>query len=109
MTKWPHCPPKGAVNVPAGEYTLSLKVWVDQGHAVKNIYLSFEDSKLEIPIDLSGVERRKWVTIEKTINKPKASGPNDQFRIEIRKKDVPATKAAKLFIDDIAIRKLVKK
>jgi beta-glucanase (GH16 family) len=101
--------PKGAVNIPAGDYTLSLKIWIDQGHAVKKIYLSFEDPQMEIPIDISGWERRKWVTIERKISKEKASGQNDQFRIEIRKNDVPKERAAKLFIDDIAIRKVAKK
>lgn len=101
--------PQGAVNIPAGDYNLSLSIWLDQGRAVTKLYLSFENPKMEIPIELTGLERRKWITIEKKINKPESSGPNDQFRIEIRKSDVPKEKAAKLFIDDIGIRKVVKK
>lgn len=98
--------PEGAIDIPAGEYTLSLKVFREQGRAVKKIYLSFENPALEIPIDLSGLPRREWVTIEKKISKTAPSSPNDQFRIEIRGEDVPAIKAAKLYIDDIAIRKV---
>ena len=101
--------PQGAVNIPAGDYNLSLSIWLDQGRAVRQLYVSFENPKMEIPIELTGLERRKWITIEKKINKPESSGPNDQFRIEIRKSDVPKEKAAKLFIDDIGIRKVVKK
>ena len=98
--------PEGAINIPAGEYNLSLKVWLDEGRLTKQIYLSFENPKLEIPIDLSKLERRKWVTIEHQISKPTASSSNDQFKIEVRKEDVPEIKAVKFFIDDIAIRKV---
>ena len=97
--------PEGAIDIPAGEYDLSLKVWVDNGRAVDTLYLSFENPRLEIPIDLSDIERRKWVTIEERISKPADSSLNDQFKIEIRKENVPEIKAVRLFIDDIAIRK----
>ena len=99
--------PEGAIDIPAGEYILSLKVWLDQGRAVDQLYLSFEDPQLEIPIELSGVERRQWVTLEQRISKPTASSATDQFKIEIRQKDVPPVRVAptKLFIDDITIRK----
>ena len=96
--------PEGAVNIPAGDYTLSIKVWLDQGRVLNKFYLSFENPKLEIPIDLTGLERRKWLTIEKKFSKATASSATDQFKIEIRKEDVPEIKPAKLFIDDIAIR-----
>jgi len=100
--------PKGAINIPSGEYELSLNVYLEQGRAVEQFYLSFENPKLEIPIDLSGLERRKWTTIKKKISRPSASSPADQFKIEVRKEDVPAIKAAKFFIDDIEIRKVKK-
>lgn len=98
--------PEGAVNIPAGEYNLSLKVWLEQGRAVRNIYLAFENPQMEIPIDLTGLPRREWVTIEKRISRTTPSSANDQFRIEIREEDVPKIKAAKLYIDDIAIREV---
>jgi beta-glucanase (GH16 family) len=100
--------PEGAVNIPEGDYELSLKIWLDQGRAVKKIYLSFENPELEIPIDLTGLERRKWITIEKKITKEKVSMANDRFRIEVRKEDVPEKKASKFFIDDIEIRPVKK-
>ena len=61
---------------------------------------------MEIPIDLTGLERRKWTTITKKITRPTGSSPTDQFKIEVRKEDVPKIKAAKFFIDDIEVRKL---
>lgn len=95
--------PEGAVSIPEGDYTLSMKVWLDQGRAVQQLYLSFENPKMEIPIDLRGLERRKWITIEKQLWKTEASSKNDQFKIEVRKEDVPKEKASRFYIDDIEI------
>ena len=95
--------PEGAINIPAGEYTLSLRVFKKQGRDVKRVYLSFENPKLEIPIDLSEVKRNQWTTIEKRFSKPEGSNTSDQFKIEVRKEDVPEIKAVKFYIDDIAI------
>lgn len=95
--------PEGAIDIPEGEYNLSLKVWLDQGRAVEKLYLSFENPKMEISIDLTDLERRQWVTIEKTISKTTSSSKTDQFKIEVRKEDVQEKKASRFFIDDIAI------
>ncbi|UMB54066.1 family 16 glycosylhydrolase [Lutibacter sp. A64] len=101
--------PEGAINIPAGEYTFSMKVWLDQGRIADKIYVSFENPKLEIEFkDLSKLERRQWITLESTISKTEASAKNDQLKIEIRKEDLPKDKAPKLFIDDIAIKKTIK-
>ena len=98
--------PEGAINIPRGEFELSLNVYLEQGRAVEKFYLSFENPKMEILIDLTGLERRKWTTITKKITRPTGSSPTDQFKIEVRKEDVPKKKAGKFFIDDIEIRKL---
>lgn len=97
--------PKGAVNIPAGDYILSIKIYLEQGHMTEKIYLGMEDGPIETAIDLTGKERRKWLTIEQKISKTTASSSNDQFRIEVRQEDVPKDRAAKFYIDDIAIRK----
>lgn len=96
--------PEGTIDIPAGNYILSLQIYLEQGRAVEKLYLSFENPKLEIPIDLTGLERRNWISIEKEFEKTAASTPTDQFKIEVRQEDVPAIKAAKFYIDDIAIR-----
>ena len=98
--------PQGAINIPVGEYKLSLKVWLDEGRLTDKFYISFENPKLEIPIDISKLERRKWLTIEKRISKPTSSTEKDQLKIEIRKEDVPEIKPVKFFIDDITLSKV---
>lgn len=99
--------PKGAINIPAGDYSIAMKVWLDQGRITDKIHVSFEDPKLEIEfLDLKGLPRKEWITIEQTFSKTKASSDEDQFKIEIHKEDLPETKAAKLYIDDIEIKKV---
>lgn len=97
--------PPGAINIPEGEYVLSLKVWMDQGRPVEKMYLSFEDSGQELIIDLSKLGRRKWISIDQAFTKTTSSTDTDQFKIEIRKGDAPKSKAVKFFIDDITIKK----
>jgi hypothetical protein len=99
--------PKGAINIPAGEYMFSMKVWLDQGRIADKIHVSFENPKWSIEFkDLSKLARRQWITLEAKISKPVASAIDDQLKIELRKEDLPQDKAPKLFIDDIAIQKI---
>lgn len=102
--------PEGALNVPAGEYTLSMKVWLDQGRVAKKIHVAFADPQLEVVFDgLEKLPRRQWVTVAQKISKPTPSSSKDQLSIEIRREDLPPAKAAKLYIDDIAIEPRAKK
>ena len=101
--------PEGAINLPAGDYTFSMKVWLDQGKIADKIHVSFLNPKLDIEFnDLSKLARRQWVTVEAKISKMKASAKNDQLKIEIRKEDLPKDKAPRIFIDDITIKKAIK-
>lgn len=99
--------PKGAINIPTGDYKISIKIWLDQGRIADKIHVAFQNPRLEMEFDnLKDLPRRQWVTIEKTISRLEASSKEDQLLIEIRKEDLPKTKAARLFIDDIAIEKV---
>lgn len=99
--------PEGAINLPAGKYKLSMKVWLDQGRIADKIHVSFQNPGLDVVFkDLAKLPRRQWITVEADINKTAASAKNDQLKIEIRKEDLPKDKAPKLFIDDIAIKKI---
>ena len=100
--------PEGALNIPPGEYLLSLNVWLAQGRAVDKFYLQMKDSGLEIPIEIKDLPRQEWVTVEKQISVTKGSTKMDQFTIEVRKADVPKKKATKFFIDEISIKKAKK-
>lgn len=98
--------PEGAMDLPLGEFVLSLKVYPEQGRAVKNFYIDFMGTDLSIPIKLEGLEKRKWTTIEKIINISGNSSAYSQMKIVVKAEDVPQIKAAKFYIDDIAIHPL---
>ena len=98
--------PEGSLNLEAGDYSLSMKIWLDQGRVADRIYVILQNPKLELEFtDLKSKPRRQWVTVEASISRTKASAEDDGMQIEIRKEDLPKTKAAKLFIDDITIKK----
>jgi beta-glucanase (GH16 family) len=99
--------PEGAIDIPAGAYTLSMKVWLDKGRVTDTIHVTLQNPKVELKFaDLKKLERRQWVTVETIFNRTKPSADDDGMVIEIRKVDLPETKAAKLFLDDIAIKKV---
>ncbi len=98
--------PEGALKIPAGDFTLSMKVWLDQGRVTDKIHITLQNPKLEVTFSgLKKLNRRKWVTIQKKISRSQPSAVNDQLKLEIRKEDLPKTKAAKIYIDDIVIKK----
>lgn len=99
--------PKGALSLPAGEYNLSMKVWLDQGRITDSIHVTLMNPKTELTFSgLKKLPRKEWVTIETKVSRTAASADDDGMIIEIRKEDLPETKAAKFFIDDIEIKKL---
>ena len=98
--------PEGSLSLEAGNYKLSAKVWLDQGVVADKIHMVLQDPELEVTFsDLRKLPRREWITVEKTISRTVASGAKDAIAIEIRKEDLPKTRAAKFFIDDIVIKK----
>ena len=100
--------PMGAINLPADDYKLSCKIYLEQGHMTKNLYLGIKEENLEFKIDLTNKPRREWITVEKTFTKKSDSTSTDQFRIEVRKEDVPKDRPCKFYLDDIEIRKVKK-
>lgn len=99
--------PEGSVNISEGNFTISMKLWLDNGRIADKIHVSLTNPSVDIEFDnLKSLERRKWIEVKKNFNRQKPSFTNDQMIIEIRKEDLPDTKAAKLFIDDIEIKKV---
>ena len=97
--------PEGSLKLEAGEYTISAKVWLDQGVIADKISIVLQDPELKVSFtDLRKLPRRAWVTVESKISRKIASGKKDAMAIEINKADLPKTRAAKLFIDDIVIK-----
>jgi beta-glucanase (GH16 family) len=98
--------PEGSLKLPAGDYNLSMKVWLDQGRITDSIHVTLMNPKSDLIFSgLKKLPRKEWVTIETKVSRKEASASNDGLIIEIKKEDLPETKAAKLYIDDIEIKK----
>ncbi|MDW5288046.1 family 16 glycosylhydrolase [Formosa sp. PL04] len=98
--------PEGALKLPAGDFILSMKVWLDQGRVANKIHIVFDDPKIDVVFpNLDKLARRQWVTVEAKVSRKSASAVTDKMHIEIHKSDLPKNRAAKLFIDDITIKK----
>lgn len=99
--------PKGALKLSKGNYELSAKVWLDQGRITDTIHVTLMNPKLNLQFNgLKKMPRLEWVTVKTTFSRIEASTVDDGIIIELKKEDLPPTKAAKLFIDDIEITKV---
>ena len=99
--------PEGSLKLPAGDFVLSMKVWLDEGRITDKIHVVLQNPLVELTFtDLKKLQRRQWVTIEARFSRNQVSEVNDNMKIEIRKENLPETKAAKLLIDNIKITKI---
>ncbi len=98
--------PEGAVDLRKGNYKLTCKIYLDQGHLTKNLYLGLKEENIEIKINLLHKPRRQWVSVEHLFSKNKNSTTADQFIIEVRGEDIPKDRPCKFYLDDITIEKV---
>ncbi|MBC3759197.1 family 16 glycosylhydrolase [Hyunsoonleella sp. SJ7] len=99
--------PDGVLGLPIGNFKLSMKVWLDQGRITDSIHVTLINPKTELVFSgLRKLPRKEWVVINKNFYRSEASSHDDGMIIRIKKENLPETKAAKFFIDDIEIRAL---
>lgn len=104
--------PEGALELPAGDFIVKVKVWLDKGRVPEKFHVNLIDPAVSVVFDgLSKMERQTWLTLEKKITRNAASSKEDQLSIEVYKADLPFAKAmkkrnkARFLIDDIEIEK----
>lgn len=96
--------PKGGVNLPPGEYELSMKILLKHGNQPQHLRVTLRSPEVVIPpFELNDYPRGKWITIRQTFAKPTASSPDDQIRLAVLAQDLEQG-AGDFFIDDIEIR-----
>ncbi len=96
--------PKGAINLPAGEYEISFKIWLRHGWHVENLYLGLTSPEVKIePFELTNGERGGWITMKKRFTKTQASNPDDQLSIHVYKDELPPG-SVDFYLDDIQIK-----
>lgn len=94
----------GSVNIPAGDYILSMKVWIAPGSTVQRIRPILEEPWLQIdPIEFNQTATRgQWVTLSQKFTRNEASTAKDRLRLVVEAGDVPEGSST-LFIDDVCI------
>lgn len=97
--------PARAVDIPAGEFQLSMQVMLTDDCDVEKLEVSLADPEIMLePFDLTEIERGKWVTLRQTFTRDSKSGQRDRLRIRFSKKDIKQG-VGELFIDDISLTK----
>lgn len=97
--------PARAVDIPAGEFELSMQVMVGEDCDVESFSVSLADPEIELePFDLKGLKKGTWATLKQGFQRDAASGQRDRMRLRFLKKDVQEGTGA-LYIDDISIVK----
>jgi beta-glucanase (GH16 family) len=95
--------PYGSISIPAGDFELSMKVYIEPGSSVKNIRTVLEQPWLQLkPIDISTLAQGKWVSVSQTFTRSSASETKDRLRIIL---DNHQSGESTIYIDDISIVK----
>ena len=94
--------PKGSISLPAGDYDLSFKIYLNHG-IQPDFSMDLQSPNVSLPFSLKDVEREKWVTLTRRFTKTSASNPDDHMVIQVLAKDIP--KATRdFYLDDIEIK-----
>lgn len=95
--------PAGSVDIPAGDYVLSAKVWVEAQNNATSLRISLSDPTVELPtIDLSDVSEGQWITVKRPFTRNEPSTAKDRLTISLHNENAPAGSSS-VFIDDISI------
>ncbi|WP_066627793.1 family 16 glycosylhydrolase [Labilibacter marinus] len=94
--------PFKSMQLETGEFTFSMKVWLEPNSAIDEIDVIFEDPWLINSFDLTGIETGKWVVLTRNFTRNQVSGSNDRIRLRIESGDVSGTSST-LYIDDISV------
>ena len=99
--------PNGAINLPSGDNVIKMKVWIDPTTTVSKVRAILRNPYKIININLTGVEKGKWVEVSQTFNRSQASATSivdgDRLEIQIQAADVTSTNTL-LYIDDISFQ-----
>ncbi|OEK08655.1 hypothetical protein A8C32_04185 [Flavivirga aquatica] len=97
--------PPGSLDIPAGANKINMNVWIDPGTTVNTLTVLLERPFRRIDVDLTGVEKGKWVSVSTSFSRSAASDTNisngDRIRLQVRPANVVGTNAL-FYVDDIS-------
>ncbi len=100
--------PYGSSALPAGSNDIKFKIWIDSGTTLNSIDITLNNPWLKITVDLTGVEKGKWVEISKSFSRNAASNlsltSGDRIQITVNSANIIGTQSL-FYIDDISFSK----
>lgn len=97
--------PPGSINLKAGKYTVSMKVWMKLHSNLASLQVSLKDAKIDLPpLDLDELEEAKWVTLELPLTLDSDTSTDEQLEITVFDGDSSEI-IGLLYVDDISIQK----
>jgi beta-glucanase (GH16 family) len=99
--------PFGSSDLPAGDNVLNFKIWIDPSTEISKLDFVLNNPWMKTTVELSGVEKGKWVELSANFNRNASSVVNlnsgDRLQITVNSADISSTE--KLFyIDDISFK-----
>lgn len=99
--------PFGSLNLPSGNNEINFKVWIDPGTSASKIDFVLYNPWTKITVDLTNVEKGKWVGLSKEFTRNSASDlsltAGDRVQITLSSTNISSSEAL-LFIDDISFK-----
>ncbi|MGA9637870.1 T9SS type A sorting domain-containing protein [Flavobacterium sp.] len=99
--------PYGAINLPTGSNEIKMKVWIDPSITVNKIRVILNNPFANIDLNISGVEKGKWVEVSKTFSRASASNLSltngDRIAVQLQSGDVTGSNIL-LYVDDISFK-----
>ena len=94
--------PFKSIDLAAGNYTMSFKVWLEPNFDINNLQIVLDDPNSTLDFDLTGVETGKWIILSQDFSTNVTSGTSARLRVRIRPSDV-GNGSSTLYLDDIYI------
>lgn len=102
--------PYGSINLPAGSNKISFKVWLEPNTTVNEVDFILNKPWAKVTVDLSNVEKGKWVDVSKSFSRNAASDISlqggDRLQITLRSNKITGSNAL-LYIDGISFENTV--
>ncbi|MGA9637472.1 T9SS type A sorting domain-containing protein [Flavobacterium sp.] len=99
--------PYGAINLPTGNNTIKMKVWIDPTTTVSKIRVILNNPYKIVDLNISGVEKGKWVEVSQTFSRTSASNlsltDGDRIAIQLQAADVTGSNVL-LYVDDVSFQ-----
>lgn len=96
--------PEGSVDLPPGQFTLTLMVKPEVGASVELLNVWLDQPHLELPpIDMTTLEPGVWNRVSVDFERSNASGNADLMKLSVHRDHVAIGGAGSIFVDDISI------